>query len=160
MIVEVMNRQQAKRESFKQERMITSIVSITDCDKLMNHFNNAGWIRGVLHLSFDDVERGEPNCMIEWDAIQIAQWVNMVKDKVERIIVHCEAGVSRSAGVAAAIMKFLNGDDMPIFQNGRFCPNMTCYRLTLNALMDSVSDDEISDKEQINIAAWREANDM
>ena len=52
------------------------------------------------------------------------------------IIVHCDAGISRSAGVAAGIMKALTGDDSPIFDSPRYRPNMWCYRKTLEALMD------------------------
>ena len=55
------------------------------------------------------------------------------KDKVECIIVHCEVGVSRSAGVMAAIQKYLTGDDSAIFNNGAFSPNMYCYRMMLDA---------------------------
>ena len=147
MIIEVMNRTTAKAETFKAKSVPTAIISITDSDKPINKFDHAVWIRGILRLQFDDVERDEMDCMTEWDAIKIQQFIDTVKDKVERIIVHCEAGVSRSAGVAAAIMKFLNGDDMPIFQSGKFCPNMTCYRLTLNALMDGIWDEDIDSKE-------------
>jgi predicted protein tyrosine phosphatase len=35
--------------------------------------------------------------------------VDAYKDEVESIIVHCEAGISRSSGIAAAIGKVLNG---------------------------------------------------
>lgn len=55
-----------------------------------------------------------------------------VLDFVERndgattIIVNCEAGISRSAGVAAALSKVLTGDDEDFF--GRYCPNTTAYK--------------------------------
>lgn len=52
------------------------------------------------------------------------------------IIVHCDAGISRSAGVAAAIMKWSTGDDTPIFNSWHYHPNMWAYRKTLNALME------------------------
>ena len=51
------------------------------------------------------------------------------------VIVHCDAGISRSSGVAAAILKYLTGDDSSIFDNARLHPNMWCYRKTLNALI-------------------------
>lgn len=49
------------------------------------------------------------------------------------LIVHCEAGVSRSAGVCAAIMKWYERSDTMIFNNPYFRPNMHCYRTVLNA---------------------------
>ena len=70
------------------------------------------------------------------DAKKICEAVNEMKDFVTQIIVHCEAGVSRSAGVAAAIGKYLNGDDMFIFGAPRFSPNITCYRKVLNTFMN------------------------
>ena len=51
------------------------------------------------------------------------------------IIVHCDAGISRSAGVAAAIMKAKTGDDSQIYDSPVYYPNSHCYRTTLNALL-------------------------
>ena len=50
------------------------------------------------------------------------------------VIVHCDAGISRSAGIAAAILKHTTGDDSSIFVNGQYDPNLWCYRKTLEAL--------------------------
>lgn len=149
MLIEIMNRENAKRESFKKDRPLTAILSITDCDKEPVVFNSSNWIYVVIHLQFDDVEKGE-NCINENDAFVINDFVLNVKNKVRRIIVQCEAGVSRSAGVGAAIMKYLNKDDMEIFKNGKYCPNMACYRMVLNALMEN----DIKEKEKINKNAW------
>lgn len=41
---------------------------------------------------------------------------------VNRIIIHCDAGVSRSAGIGAALNKYFNGRDQFYFDN--YCPNM------------------------------------
>ena len=53
------------------------------------------------------------------------------------IIVHCDAGISRSAGVAAGILKAIIGDDSQIYDNPTYYPNSHCYRTTLNALLGS-----------------------
>ena len=50
-------------------------------------------------------------------------------DEIEWIIVHCEAGVSRSAGAVAALSKLLNGDDSYFFKH--FLPNTLVYKLIL-----------------------------
>ena len=47
------------------------------------------------------------------------------------ILVHCTAGKSRSAAVAAALHKVLNGSDEAIFGNKRYSPNMRVYRMVL-----------------------------
>lgn len=46
-------------------------------------------------------------------------FVEVVKDKIKGILVHCEAGVSRSAAVAAVIELALNGSDERVFQDRR-----------------------------------------
>lgn len=150
-----MSRVKARKESYRATSQSTAIISITDVESRPNSFNCSDWLISVLRLNFDDVEKGEKNCITEHDARRIKAFVDNVRYRVDRLIVHCEAGVSRSAGVAAAIMKGINGDDMPIFENGRFCPNMTCYRAVLNAFMDVIEEDEINDKERLNIERWK-----
>jgi predicted protein tyrosine phosphatase len=51
---------------------------------------------------------------------------------IERIVVHCDAGASRSPAVGAALARVLNGDDAEFFA-GRYRPNMRVYRMMLNA---------------------------
>ena len=52
-------------------------------------------------------------------------------EPVERIIVHCDAGLSRSPAVAAALSRVLDGDDDAYFK--RYRPNMKVYRGILDA---------------------------
>lgn len=59
--------------------------------------------------------------------------------EAQRVIVHCTAGKSRSAAVAAALMKSIEGDDSPIFNNPRYRPNMRVYRMVLEAWHDKHS---------------------
>ena len=83
----------------------------------------------------------------------IKGWIN--KTYVEKIIVQCEAGCSRSSGVCAAIMKYLTGDDMSIFRNPKYSPNMNCYRMVYNALFNSKPDDaELKEKARISDAIY------
>jgi len=49
---------------------------------------------------------------------------------VRRIIVQCDAGLSRSPAVGAALARVLNGDDAEFF-GGRYRPNMRVYRTLL-----------------------------
>lgn len=74
----------------------------------------------------------ESDLMTAEDANRIAAFLQLHQNR--DVIVHCDAGLSRSAGVAAAIMKHFNGDDSPVFDSGKYYPNMWCYRLTLEAL--------------------------
>ena len=96
-------------------------------------------VRSILRLEFEDVDSGD-NSMTQADAKRICNFLRYsLRDKntgEERmVIVQCDAGRSRSAGVAAAILKYYNGDDSEIFDWPLYNPNMHCYRMTLNTLM-------------------------
>lgn len=57
----------------------------------------------------------------------------MIEEKVQIFIVHCAAGISRSAGVAAALSEYL-GLHEKIFGNPNYYPNRLVYKLSLNEL--------------------------
>lgn len=137
----VMDRDKAKRFSYGAHDFTSVIVSINDTWDVLNpiaaNFVPNG-IKAVCRLIFDDVEKGQPNCMTEKDAEKIAEFVHQWKDNVDVIIVHCRAGVSRSAGVAAAISKHVFNDDNWVFDSPKYQPNMTCYRYTLEALYNKI----------------------
>ena len=167
--IRILNRKEAKKFNCESHDFKTGIISITDTDKADVIFekNEANGIKAVLRLKFDDVERDYKNehCITKEDAENIVKFVNKNKNKVDKFIVHCEAGVSRSAGVGAAIMKALNGDDWDVFKNPLKCPNMKCYRTVLNAFADAGYFDEdpmeeIKFKEETNIAKWKEFNEI
>ena len=132
----VYSRQRAKRESYRISEP-TLIISITDPALAPNTFARNSNIIGLCRLQFDDVTeenaRPEDVLMSDSDALKIKDFVSRYKDRVECIIVHCEVGVSRSAGVMAAIQKYLIGDDSAIFSNEAFSPNMYCYRKMCDA---------------------------
>lgn len=50
------------------------------------------------------------------------------------MVLHCDAGMSRSPGVAAALSKVLVGDDSQFFK--RYRPNMRVYRTLLERYYD------------------------
>lgn len=56
-----------------------------------------------------------------------------IEREINRLYVHCDAGISRSAGVAAAISKYFLGSDFKFF-NCHLTPNMLVYRRLLEGL--------------------------
>ena len=91
----------------------------------------------ICEVQFFDLDNTYPikKGLMEFkDAKKITEFVSYYKDKI--IIVHCDAGQSRSAGVAAALSKYYNNDDSEYFDNPHFTPNMWCYRQIMNALTD------------------------
>lgn len=134
MNIRVMNRQDAIRYSYHYQDEPSVIISIsTPGQEYSQHIYRSLYnkIRAILHLSFDDVEDGD-YVITRNDSKRIHNFVEANKDL--NIIVHCDAGISRSAGIAAALMKYYNGDDSPIFDDPRYIPNMRCYRTMLEEL--------------------------
>ena len=157
---QVMSRANARRHSFRSVMDDCVIISISDVTSEPNRFHNNPKIKDVCYLSFNDVEGDEANCMTRADAEKIINFVNQNVDKVDEIIVHCFAGISRSAGVCAALMLILTGDDMEIFNNPRFCPNMHCYRMVLETYFGSYNKEAADEKIKHNIALWRQAQGL
>lgn len=131
----VMNRQRAVQmteNDFAIDRVIISISNFNSPTPNFNKDNHA--IQDILFLQFNDWDDGKWDCMSTDQAHQIANFVRKYWDKDVQIVVHCDGGVSRSAGTAAAILKFFTNDDTQIFNNPKYSPNMWCYRQVLNAL--------------------------
>jgi len=86
----------------------------------------------ALYLKFHDIDRvisGYDTFEYE-DADMILEIWEMEKDNVDEFVIHCEAGISRSAAVAAALSKIHTGNDMEFF-TGRFLPNQLVYSMIL-----------------------------
>lgn len=155
----VMGRYALEDYLLKPDNVETLIVSITDVGAPIAGDDCTADNIHFLRLQFNDCEvstkweTAMSNEQGEEVAKFIKGWIN--KTYVEKIIVQCEAGCSRSAGVCAAIMKYLTGDDMPIFRSPKYSPNMNCYRMVYNALFNSTPDEtELKEKAKISDAMY------
>lgn len=95
----------------------------------------------VLRLSFYDLDEKYPSTsptMVLFNQEMAQQIKTFVEQKLCDnliIFVSCEAGISRSAGVAGALAKYFNDDDSMFFSNAsKYLPNRLVYRLLLNLL--------------------------
>ena len=114
--------------------VIISIVTYEGDLKEKIRITETNNVKDILYLEFSDVEEDNSKlCMQDSDAEQIVSFINKWYGIVDTIIVHCEGGISRSAGVCAAIMRVKEGSDKPVFRNKNKHPNMTCYLKTLKA---------------------------
>ena len=140
--VEIMNKKRAEEYALEKHTEQSVIISITSCGGFGAFImpNRVSGVLDVLHLKFNDTDDTSDvsGGITDKDAISIRDFVNKHRDSENevRLIVHCEAGQSRSAGVAAAIMKYLYNNDTIIFNNTRYTPNMLCYRKVLNKLFE------------------------
>ncbi|MCB9603075.1 MAG: hypothetical protein H6720_22390 [Sandaracinus sp.] len=90
----------------------------------------------VLRLVFPDADVAVAG--ISKDALFGAHHADRVWDFLEAhrdgitcVVLHCDAGMSRSPGVAAAIARVEHGDDTFFFR--RYHPNMRVYRTLLES---------------------------
>ena len=110
------------------------------------------------HMSFPSMAANKPNCVSslylrfydtdkhiecdnglvispinEFQSNLIALFaINCFQQNIEHLYVNCAAGISRSAGVAAAISKFYTGDDERFYKE--YIPNRYVYMKVLEAL--------------------------
>lgn len=143
---------------FRLERMSGQIekkhivISISDPHKPFTNLLNDNPNRlGDLRLAFSDEEdafvvlRNKDGDEITLDfsagiiqpeqAEFIVEFVLKHKDDVDLIICQCDAGISRSAAVAAAISVILKGEGSGqwVFDSNHYVPNRLVYSEVLNA---------------------------
>jgi len=97
--IEFMSQSEAEGIIPKQNEAIISI----SCPKDVVHLSNL-W-RNKLELKFHDIDFPEDDKVIfnEDHYDQIMNFLNSIENSVENIVVHCHAGISRSAAVAMFI---------------------------------------------------------
>lgn len=129
----VLSRAEAERlkdEDLGNRRFI--IISIHGSDERPA---NIQVTKNVLFEQFDDIEQSEvivqgKHTFIPFSKFQAKKIFDYVNEmKPELIIVHCHAGVCRSAAVAAALSKIMFNRDDDIFDSK--VPNMWVYKTLL-----------------------------
>lgn len=92
--------------------------------------------KAILFIEADDIEKEviifadqKAKLFSKDDARRILEFYKDYKDKVTRIIVHCDAGISRSPAVAAALYRIEGRMDDNWFKH--YHPNRRVYSLIL-----------------------------
>lgn len=119
------------------------VISITDVGSDLANIPATKYCQAVFRTQFHDTDLPDTYCdgvpllpINDIQARKVWDFFKANKDSVNLCIVHCEAGISRSAGCAAALAKALGQDDQPIFKTWR--PNSLVYRKVLNAAMEDI----------------------
>jgi protein-tyrosine phosphatase len=124
-------------EYCKEEHVHSSIIiSISSANgykpRLVKTDHNR--VVAVLYLFFDDEVIGN-NTFSNEQAERIVRFVDAWKSKVERLVVHCDAGVSRSAAVCAAMKRYLGFDNQDIFTSQQYEPNPLVYETLIQQFL-------------------------
>ncbi len=111
----------------------------------------------VLRL-YQDIDREIPGrSFSNEDAEAVAGFVRSQLDSVDTLYICCDAAESRSPAVAAAIMRYMGLDDMKVWRNPHYHPNMLVFLRLCEALGISVPDSEVDALMYENMKAFRDA---
>jgi len=103
-----------------------SITTVGDCPVLSEDNRE-----GLLQLAFADTADPEgADSFTSSLATEVLDFVEQVWDRIEVLLIHCEAGLSRSPGVAAALSRIYYGDDGLWFEYD--FPNSLVYQLLVD----------------------------
>ena len=113
----------SRREAEASEATVSNIIISIRSPGSRRAIVGGNEPKDVLWLEFNDVDENgrvwtlhgnqvkECKRFTEEEAKEVIEFVNKYKDEVELIICHCEAGISRSAGLAAALYTILGSPE-------------------------------------------------
>lgn len=157
----IMNAVDASKHTLNEDINDCIIISINDPTGKINILYPNSHVKDILYLTFDDVE--EFTDKDHFDIVLagiILEFVDLYISQIDEIIVHCVGGVSRSAGVCAALKYIYTGDDIDIFSNPKYVPNRLCYTTILEKFYGGYNLEECDRKFNLNLELWKEANDI
>ena len=114
------------------------VISINDPGEKPVKLMSGPNLKGVLRLQFWDADRADAQYppISGGQAMQAARFVRDYPG-VSLIVCHCRAGISRSAGMAAAIARWRNGDRAGdrFFKLTKYLPNRYVHDQVYQSLM-------------------------
>ena len=135
MLIRVLSRSNIERLLEKGLPNNTAIVSFSDTEDDFIEFP-AG--TDVLQIAFYDVR---PHTVVKEhygkilpEAKQIAEYVYQKKLEGKDLICQCDYGISRSAGLAAAVLQRWGKKGIEVFADYRYTPNQFVYNKVLKEL--------------------------
>ena len=98
--------------------------------------------KDVLYVYFYDIDKPLTglNAFSRKEAKEILDFFHKYKNNTASMIIHCTAGISRSAGVAAALYRIYHGENDTTYWK-LFMPNMLVYTTILREFY-GVPDDQ------------------
>ncbi len=94
---------------------------------------------GNIRLNIDDIQISEVDDPEDYHICEFRRVANFILNCAEQknnLICQCEAGISRSAATAAAILEFYEQKGIKIFPDFRYSPNKLFYNNILKCLRE------------------------
>ena len=148
-----------KNTSQGSDYVIVSITDEKDLEKIPIRFHPAKNLVGVLHLPFIDIPPSliEPtktvceqygfdnNAFSKELACSLIKFIDKYKEEYPNIniLVHCEAGVSRSQAIGAFLEVYLSQDYSNLHERLHDW-NLEYFKICLEALLDITTNEELS----------------
>jgi predicted protein tyrosine phosphatase len=141
MQIEVLSRQEV--EKFKTD-LPHIVISVKDPGTEQANLLDNPNCMAVLYLEFSDIEVQRESLEVlklfsQDDAKAILSLIKLMEPYINLIVVNCEAGISRSAAIGAALsilLKLPDKDSRFFTSKGRFYPNRFIYRTILNQAIE------------------------
>lgn len=127
----VFNRDRIERMKILEKHIV---ISVRDPESMIAELPENRLRLGELFLAFSDIDRKikHPKAILFTPVMaqHILTFFNRFKDKVELIVVNCEAGISRSPAIAGALAYILEEDSEEFFK--LYIPNKFVYKTILS----------------------------
>ena len=111
----------------------------------------------ILRLCFQDITDGRCSDAFQKEhAKQIVSFFERIagKEDIDCVFVCCDAGISRSPAIAAALMREQGQNDDCIWSDAEYDPNPLVYRRLCHAFRHPVTSSELRKKLRLNRIAW------
>lgn len=124
------------------------IISISSPKFKNPCFKETNNILGIIYLKINDYRKHHlkkiknPCILTNKDVFKIKKFVDLLKNKIDELIIHCEAGISRSSAIACGISLYLGKDDAWIWK-GKYVPNDYIVELFNKVLNLGLTDNDL-----------------
>lgn len=135
-------------------KMRQNLININDfyiiaCSSCADNFYFLPNSNNIFTCTFDDVKKESYNSFNFEIAQNIKNFVDKIPEK-ENILVCCDAGLSRSPAIAAAILEYLDFDFLTIWENPKYSPNTFVFKTLTETFGKKHSEEELQYFENIN----------
>lgn len=132
-----------------------AVIVVTNRD---NRFLSEGHISNLLTLPFPDYEDKETEgAFNRAHARAIIRFLDELPDTVTDVYVCCSKGGSRSAAIAAALLRMSGRSDRDVWQNPYYVPNTLVYYRLCKEFGLFVTEHSVARRRKQNEKAFRDA---